>query len=245
MAISFIAGGRSYNVADSTAYSITHGLTLAVGDVLVASIEVNTAPGGETLTSDSSLFTNSISGGGSFAIGAPEARHWIFHRVVASSSEPTYAWTSNVSSAFSLLLLQFRGVKTTAPWDVQPAAATAAAGTSATSTAPTITIGVGGACALMLGTVGSGTYDNTGVGIAGTNIRITGNTITNSYSDSFVYYTLTPARTQAVWWRTGMSTGAVGTTSYTMIGDGWSAIQCSLQPEPGFSGLTVTRLLQG
>lgn len=234
MAISFIAGAQAQasSLAD---IAITHGLSLQEGDTLVAFIhDLDTQTTGTCVPSGTYQFTNSRLGAGGtrtvagFALATTGA-HWAFHRIVTTpASETTYTFTLSSAVAWSIVVMQFRGVHADV-WDVKPDTAGQATAVSTTATAPDISIGASGATALLAGLVGTGTYSNGTNGVNGSAININKDTVTNSYVDTAAYYT-TAGRGQCVWFRNGMSTGAMGTSSYTLYSsDEWSAIQCSLK----------------
>lgn len=244
MAISFIAGAEA--TSTGTAVTITHGLTLQTGDVLLAFIhDLHTSALGTCAPTGTYAFTNSRNASGGsrtdagFALSTTGA-HWVFHRVVTTpASETTADFTLSSSVAWSIVVMQFRGVHADV-WDVKPDTAGQATSVSTTATAPDITLGSANATALLAGLVGTASYSNGTSGVNGSAININKDTVTNSYVDTAAYYT-TAGRGQCVWYRNGLSAGAMGASSYTLYSsDEWSAIQCSLKQAAGGTPPTVT-----
>ena len=112
MAISFIAHASAH--ASSGHVSITHGLTILEGDVLIAVLSVvNT---GSTFASDDSEFTDDYQD--AFADGNLA----IMSRVAGASEPSDYSWTISPSAVrHSVIIKQFRGVDSSV-YDVAPAA---------------------------------------------------------------------------------------------------------------------------
>jgi len=230
MSIGYVNAAIAY-VSSNTAISITHGLTLADGDVLVALISNNNASGSQTMTSDSSLFTQNYLGKqGATQTGAIA----IFSRYITTASgEPSaYAWTQSSAVSATVQLFQFSGVDATI-WDVAPASGNFTAGTtsgaSESITAPSITIGTGGAMGLLMA--------------AAVSSSLAFSAPTNSYGD-LISYTPGSGRAQAMARRAALSTGATGTSSMTQsLADDYGICQCSLKAFSLFTGLTVTHLV--
>jgi len=241
MAISYIAGAQSGG-SGSTSFSITHGLTLQVGDLIVVTINDLMTGSAETMTPTGTYqCTNSRNAAGGartvagFEVDTTTGGFWVFHRIVTTpASETAYTFTGSDAVAYSIMAMQFRGVHADV-WDVKPDTAgyATSAPTGTTATAPSITIGTAGSTALLLAGVGTGSYGNGTNGIGSTAIDINKDTVTNSYSDAQCYYMLSTGsyREQAAWYRTGMSAGAMGASACTLrAADEWVVVQASLKP---------------
>ena len=217
MAISYVNNAFAYTAATTTP-SITHGLTLADGDVLVALISnINgTELDAQNMTSTSSRFTRA-----EYAMMGPVGTYtgamsiWARYVTTASGEDASYAWAA-ASSSWSLHIFQFSGVDA-AIWDVTPAAGntkTGAAVDGTTLTAPDITIIGNGAMGLLLAA-------------AVTSAASQLSAPTNSYGNG-IYYT--SGRCQGMARRAGLSTGAVGASSMTIAAaDDYGICQCALK----------------
>ena len=115
MAIALIGTARAFGTG--TAISITHGLTLVAGDVLVATLCKNDS------------FNSSVSTGTYQFVEDCDVESWtvgwatlaVYHRVVTTpGSEGTYTWTLALSDMWTVILRQFRGVDNTTVWDLAP-----------------------------------------------------------------------------------------------------------------------------
>jgi len=225
MAISHVANAQGYG-ASGTALSITHGMSLQNGDVLVAFVH---AVSQSTCVSDHSMTKHVETDLGS---PTPVSHCWVFSKLITDAgSEPAaYTWTFS-STTPSGILQQFRGVDSTI-WDVTPAAGTSAAGTGTSCAAPSITITAAGSMGLVYIAAESGT------------LPLINAAIDNGYGD---LYQITTGRDCHAYRKAGLSAGATGATTCTLnASDDWAIHQVALKPEAaGFSGLTVTRLLQG
>jgi len=228
MAISFISSAVAY-ITSNTAISITHGLTLADGDVLIALISNNNASGGQSMTSDSSYFTQHYLGKqGTVQAGAIV----IFSRYITTASgEPSaYAWTQSSAVSATVHLFQFRGVHTDI-WDVLPAVANITAGTTVGAgaiTAPDITIIASGAMGLLMAAV-----------VASAALL---SSPTNGYGDLIVY-AQGAGRCQGMARKAALPAGATGTSALTLnVADDYAICQCALKPAPAaWAGITVIR----
>lgn len=214
MAISLV--GTASADGSSTAVSVTHGLSIAEGDVIVAGVHVNADPtvsdnnGAYAFTADYNR-ANPIS-----------SKYYVYHRVAGASEPSSYAWTLNSSQRWSVVVRVYRGVDTASVWDVAPGAGSSAVGgtnsvPTSPATAPTITIATEGACGIVM------------VSADKAPTSTTWSDPTNSYGDE---QEEAGQQTQATYDRLGLSTGATGTTSVTpSANEAWVAIQCALKPQ--------------
>jgi len=219
VAISFINSAASSGT--STAVSITHGLTLADGDTLVALISNTGYAANSVYTSDSSRFTSAyrwLPGSGTVGSGA------IWTRTItnAAGEDAAYGWTSAVSYGWSCQVFQFRGVHADI-WDVAPAVGNVGLATSAQASAPSIDVVTSGAMGLLFATVVSSTHPFL-------------SNPSNSYGDEIE---TTAGRVQALYRRASLSTGATGATTVDLASsDDWGICQCALKPATGAAVVT-------
>ena len=213
MAIAEISGSPvvTGHASDNT-MSITHGLSLQAGDVVVAFIHVNWD--GTTITDDngSYAFSEHVNG-----VGQATSRVGIFSRVAGSSEPSTYSWTQSAGNNWSIILRVFRGCDTSSPWDVAPSSANSdGASSGTTATAPSITTGYDGS--LAIAAVFS---DSTGT---------TYSSPTNGFGAEAEESTY---RCHANYTKAVASAGAVGSTSITLsASDDWYALQMALRAAP-------------
>ena len=226
MAIGFI--GSAESSGSSTAVSITHGLTLADGDTLVALISNNGYAASSVYTSDSSRFTSAYRWlQGSGTVGS--ASVWTRPITNAAGEDAAYGWTSAISYGWSCQVFQFRGVHADI-WDVAPAVGNVGIATSAQASAPSIDIVTSGAMGLLFAAAVSSTHPFL-------------SNPSNSYGDEIE---TTAGRVQALYRRASLSTGATGATTVDLASsDDWGICQCALKPTAGapasFTGMRVTR----
>lgn len=193
MAISLIATASTD--AGSGNVSITHGLTIISGDVIVATINANGAGNTVTDNNGSTAFTSNHN-----TANPDSASYYVFSRYCGSSEPSTYGWTLGSSNRWSVVLRQYRGVDSTI-WDVSPSASTAATGTlMSTAVASSITIATSGACGLVL--MGDDAFPTT------TTFSSVDNSYGNTRSESGQEY-------QATADKLGLSTGSTGSTTIT------------------------------
>lgn len=219
MAITNTGNSTASQSTPDTNVTITHGLTINSGDLVLAVIHANDDP---TITENNGAtpFTTS------FEEEHPNAtsRYSIKVRRAGASEPATYAWTLSTSQQWSVQIRVFSGVHADI-WDVSPSAETrmtSASGT--TATAPTMTIITAGAM---------------GIVIVGTDISpaFTYSDPTNGY-DSEVEPAA--AHAQASYIRLWNFTGATGTTDVTLSAtDDWWIFQIALKPTGGLSIATV------
>lgn len=143
MSISFIAA-VSIDAGNGNV-SITHGLTIAAGDVIIATVNANGAGNTVTDNNGSTPFTADH-----FTENPDSARYYVFSRVCGGSEPASYAFTLGSSARWSIVLRQYRGVDSSV-WDVAPGAGTVNTSLGDTAvTVPDITILTDGACGLAL-----------------------------------------------------------------------------------------------
>jgi hypothetical protein len=209
MTISLIATASTDAATGNVA--ITHGLTIAAGDVIIALVNGNGS--GQTTTDNNGAtpFTSADS-----AANPDSATAYVFYRVCGDGEPSTYNFTQGSSSRWSIILRQYRGVGSTV-WDVAPAAANrAAASSAATAVAPAITIATTGAAGLVL--MADDRYPTT------TTYTSVDNSYGNAKSESGQQYTATVDRLD-------LSTGTTGTTTITSSAYVSYVIwQCALKP---------------
>jgi hypothetical protein len=131
------------NVAGTTgtAISVTHGISIAAGDVIIVQINNN----GTSAVSDNNgafTFVND------FTTTYASARFGVWSRIAGATEPAAYAFTIAASQRWSLIIRVFRSVDVDI-YDVAPAAGNFAEDTSTTPTAPSITIANAGAMGLF------------------------------------------------------------------------------------------------
>ena len=209
MAISLVATASTD--AASGNISFTHGLTIASGDVIVATINVNGAGNTVTDNNGSTPFTSADS-----AANPDSATAYVFHRVCGSSEPSAYAFTLGSSNRRCIVLRQYRGVDSSV-WDVAPSASTRSTGSGdATAEAPACTIVTTGACGLVL--MCDDFLPTT------TTFSSIDNGYANVKSESGQEYVATADKL-------GLSTGTTGVTTITSSANvSWVAWQVALKP---------------
>jgi len=150
VAISLIASA-STDAASGTAVSLTHGLTIQSGDIIVALVHANGS--GTTIVDNNgaSSFTKRTE-----ADSGATSHAAIFDRVAGGSEPSAYAFTLGSSQRWAIIVLQFRGVDASI-YDVTPGAANLTTAYTDYSTpggtqgvSASITIGTAGAYGLVL-----------------------------------------------------------------------------------------------
>jgi hypothetical protein len=174
--------------------SITHGLTIAANDVLIAVF--NEYPGGAIASTGDYQFTEDYAR----ETDANGLGQCIYSRVAGASEPSAYTWSMPTWTAYWICLLQLRGVDTSSIWDVAPSVDTFGTVWGTTCTAPSMTIATAGALGLL---IGQGTKVLSGA--------------TDDYADDIGLDTSPISR---VWRRTWSSTGATGTTDCTLAATG-------------------------
>jgi hypothetical protein len=215
--------GHNTNTGSSgTSISITHGLTINNGDVVVAMMLANST--GDTITDNNGSYAFSQAIQEEAAGGGVSLRYAIFYRVAGASEPSTYTWSLASSTNWGIVLRVFSGVDNTSVWDVAPSTSTRSYGSSGTTaTAPSMTTVTPGAMGIVaFFTDGNRQYSN----------------ITNGYGTLVQEYA---QRAVASAIRTWASAGATGTTSGTLASsDDWTAHQFALKPATVVSQIYMT-----
>ena len=206
MAISEV--GTANAGGTGTAISLTHNLTIAADDIIVVALHTNDTST-QTDNNGATPFTDVY---GTFLPGNCSNSH-IWVRKAGASEPAAYAFTqSDASASYSIIARVFRGCHADI-WDVAPAAARTATGTSATATAPDMTITNAGSMGLL--------------GIFVDSSSVTLSDPTNSYGGEVEIGN----RALATYIRAGLAAGATGTTAATLsFSDDWAAYQFALKP---------------
>ena len=209
--------GSATNTGPGSPASITHGLTINAGDVIVAMIQGNDFPIDFTDNNGANAFTEQFeeqNGGGS-------SSYAIYYRVAGASEPASYSWNLSSSVAWSGQIRVFSGVDTASVWDVAPSVSTrASAGSGTTATAPTMTTSTDGAMGIIAFFSDSlETFSNPTNGY-GTEVEPGG-------------------RAQASYIRTWASAGATGASSADLsLSNDWLAHQFALKPAVSAGGAT-------
>ena len=204
--------GSATSIGNSSAASITHGLTINADDVIVAMIAGNLAGLNFSDDNGATPFTEQFEE----TNGGTSSSYAIYYRVAGASEPATYSWTLGSSTAWSLQIRVFSGVDTSSVWDVAPSASTRSfddTGTANPAIAPTMTTSANGAMGII-----AFFSDSTA----------TFSSPTNGYGTE-----VEPAssRAQASYIRIWASAGATGTSSATMsASNDWTAHQFALKP---------------
>lgn len=138
------------NAASSgTAVSVTHGLTINSGDLVLAVVHCNDT--GQSIADNNSgySFTEMAESGASTFTRA------VYWREAGGSEPSSYAWTIGSSDRWSVIVAVFRPTGgesvRAAPFDVSPSSVTGAS--SSTVTAPGINAGIDNATVIAMGYV--------------------------------------------------------------------------------------------
>jgi len=207
MAISEV-GNASADAASGTAVSVTHGLTIAANDVIVATVHANGASTAVSDNNGAAAFTFD-----DYGSSADSARLYVFHRIAGASEPSAYAFTLSTSARWSIVVRVFRGVDTSSVWDVAPSGTQCQIepyeGGVTACVSTDMTVATAGAAGLILI---SDDYAPT----------------TNSFSDPTNGYgnekEEAGQQVQATYTRLGLSTGAVGTVTVTAASTAYPVI---------------------
>jgi hypothetical protein len=149
-----LVGSGGNSAASGTAVSVTHGLTISSGDLVLAIVHANGVSTGVTDNNGGYAFTEEVeSGGTSFT----RAVYW---RIAGSSEPASYAWTLATSQRWAAIVFVFSPQSGTSiaadPFDVAPLTVTDSGGVDiGTATAPGISAGVSSAMIIAVGYVDS------------------------------------------------------------------------------------------
>lgn len=143
MAISLIATVSADAASGNP--SVTHGLTIMSGDVIVATINANGVANTVTDNNGGTSFSSR-----DFVDNPDSARYYCFDRVCGGSEPSSYAFTLGSSNRWSMVLRQYRGVDSSI-WDVAPSNTTEQTGSGdLTANFTSVSSTVSGAMALCL-----------------------------------------------------------------------------------------------
>jgi hypothetical protein len=226
MAISLV-GTASADAGSGTAVSVTHGLTINSGDVVVAAVHSNGTANAVSDNNGAYAFTADTNG------ATPDSSTvYIFSRVAGGSEPSAYAFTLGASNRWAAIVRVYRGVDA-AIWDVAPASAskgtTSFEVTPAEITLPDITVAAG-ACGLV--------FAGDDFAPMASYFSAIGNSYGNEKQE-------TEQQCLGSWDRLGLSAGAMGSTTATVANTNASSVgwQCSLKPaaatgNPGFGSMS-------
>ena len=193
----------------SGAITITHGLTIAAGDVLIAFVVTARNAGTMADNNGDYAFTEDYD----WLDTTNGESHAVYSRVAGSSEPSSYAWATAAWWTYCVILLQFSGVDSDDIWDVPPSDATRDGSWGATATADSQTTTVDGALALFF--------------VQGGGQNVTDPT--NSFGDGVGQNTADPK--SWVFFKSIASAGAIGSTSATLSGDtAWRTHLLALTP---------------
>jgi hypothetical protein len=204
--------GNATSKASSTTPTITHGLTILAGHVIIVCLHCD----GVSPTSDPADNNGATPFTLAYQAGTPDtSRYSIWYRVAGSGEPATYKWTKTSASGWSIALRVFSGVDATV-WDVTPGADTGATGTSASPSAPSVTITTDGSLGIAAFFVDSSS--------------LTFSSPTNDYGSEVE--PVAGGRNEACYTKPALAPGATGATGVTMSGsDDWAAQQFALKPD--------------
>lgn len=200
----------------SAAPSITHGLTINAGDVIVAVVHLDSGSAALSDNNGSTPFTES------FEEASLDGSVYAIYVRVAGASEPSsYAWSSTVSANWSIVMRVRDDVDNTTPWDVAPSASTRGRATSGTTaTAPTMTTTVDGAIGLLMAVEATSVTSHVF------------SAPTNGYGTLVQTVATSPYLPNASATRVWATAGATGTSAMTLAVSGdWVIHQVALRPE--------------
>lgn len=147
--MAIVQTGSNTSTGSDAAPTITHGLTINSGDLVLIIGNANASGntwsdnnGSTPLTID---FQETGSGTNTYAI---------MTRIAGASEPSSYAFTISASNNWSLTIRVFSGVHADI-WDVAPAVGTRATGTGTTATSPDMTTGFDGSMGLLVETTDS------------------------------------------------------------------------------------------
>ena len=224
MTISLIASARA--VGTSTTPTITHGLTLEAGDVLVAMGNHNYSTSSSWAATGTYQFTELCDVAGSPAPAT--SQFYMGHRVVTTpASETSYSWTIDESQNWTICLRQFRGVDTTNIWDLAVPTVTGTGadnwqyGNGTTATAATRSTNYDGSLAIFVVWTDAESVDFY-------------SSVTNSFTDLYnapqtgdgTGSVLASAIKQI------SSAGAIGATACTLASNDWQCALTALRAAP-------------
>ncbi|MDO8521176.1 MAG: Ig-like domain-containing protein, partial [bacterium] len=222
-------GAGATNSGTGTAVSVTHGMPILANDVVVAFIHANNTGNIITNTNGSTPFTQAIQEN-----TADTSRYAIFTRVAGGSELASYAWTLATSANWTIIVRVFRGVDTSALWDVAPSAATRTLQccvSGSTAVAPSLSINTANALGIAY------FFSDSSAGLSFS-------VPTNGYGSEVERTSPTP---QATYTRVWSATGPTGSTSATMsaANDDQGGHQFSLRPAVTLQTLSTALRIAG
>jgi len=204
--------GSASNIGTSNAPTITHGLTISAGDVVLCFLSVDGTSPEVVDNNGTTPFTTT------FWENHPNAEsmsYYIFERVAGGTEPAAYSFTMELTVAWTIQIRVYSGVDNASIWDVTPAAATrgfAGSGTTATSASMT--------------TIANGAM---GVALFMTDGTVTYSAVTNSYINEREHGS---GRSMASYDRIFAVAGNQGAVAATLSGDNdWVAHQFALNPD--------------
>jgi hypothetical protein len=221
--------GNHSSVGATTAVSDTHGLSINANDVAVCLIS-HTYNATCTDNNGATPFTATQVNWNPYGDGSHHIIH-LWTRVTGASEPAAFAFTLSGAKNWAMVTRVFRGVDPVTPWDYTPNLVNWDANVSSTASVPTMNTSSANALALAMFIAQS-----SGATFSG---------ITNSFTAE-----KNESRTDMVlgtYTKAIAAAGAVGATAVTLSTScAWTAFGGALKNyEPGFTGLTVTKLLQG
>lgn len=207
--------GSNTATGDSAAPSITHGLTINSGDIVLIQGNVNASSNTWSDNNGSTPLTidRQETGSGTNTLA-------IMTRIAGASEPSSYAFTVSASNAWSLTIRVYSGGHADI-WDVAPAAGTLATGSGTTATSTDMTTNTDGAMGLVLETTDSNSTDISSP--------------TNGYGDLInIGTSITQASAQRIW-ATAQTTGTVNLT--LSKNQDWAIHHVALKPAAG--GLVI------
>lgn len=198
-----------------TALSITHGLTIQAGDIVIAQCYAQYALSGQAISDNNGAYAFDLLLDSNNYTGASIGNR-LCYRVAGSSEPATYNWTAaQLAPNWAVLLRVFRNVDPNNPWDVRPSEATRQTSTSAASAVTTdMTIVTPGALGLAFLSTDGNLLRYTAATNWGNELE------PSSGNDSIASYT-----------RTFVAAGAIGTQTFGMSAtNDYCAILGALRP---------------
>jgi len=184
----------------STSISVTHGLTIAENDLVIALINAN---GLVTLADDNGANAFTEDFGGTSGQYSGSATMGVYSRIAGASEPATYAFSSTASDRFSILILVVENYEDVGSiWDVAPSFGELFTGSASTVSVNPVTTSNNNSLALIHTGVDTGTVTN----FSGP---------TNGFLEE-----IEEAATQAsaTFYKTIATAGSVGATSITLSG---------------------------
>ncbi len=210
--MSILEIGNSKRNGTGGSLSLTHGLSISEGDVVVAYIHLNNS---STVTDNNGA--NSFTKDAEFDFGGTGYSMAVFTRVAGSSEPPNYAFSYTTSSRWAIVIRVFSGVDTANLWGVVPNAVTGSGATITSSNVSSLSDNSLALFAVGVDRSGNTTYSNVSNGF--------GSEFTENSTQSISTYTK------------AVDSGSVGATEVTSsAASSWFASLGVLSPASGGSG---------